>query len=122
MKNLPEELIYVLIFGAILLVQFLMKRFVPQPQPQPQPQPSSPQDELVAETAAQMQAALQDSAGSAASETGFGRSPTRGTAPASARHRFSRKALLANRRDVQNAIVLATIIGPCRAFEPHEVR
>ena len=120
MKNLPEELIYVLIFGAILLVQLLMKRFVPQPQPQPQP--SSPQDELVAETAEQKQAALQDSAGSAASETGFGRSPPRGTAPASVRHRFSRKALLANRRDVQNAIVIAAIIGPCRAFEPHEVR
>ena len=116
MKNLPEELIYGLIFGAVLLVQYLMKRFVPQPQP------SSPQDELVAETAEQKQAALQDSAGSAASETGFGRSPPRGTAPASARHRFSRKALMANRRDVQNAIVIATIIGPCRAFEPHEVR
>ena len=118
MKNLPEELIYGLIFGAILLVQYLMKRFVPQPQPQP----SSPQDELAPEIAEQMQAALEDSPGSAASETGFGRSPTRGTAPASARHRFSRKALLANRREVQNAIVIATIIGPCRAFEPHEVR
>ena len=114
--NLPEELIYGLIFGAVLLVQYLMKRFVPQPQP------SSPQDELVADTAEQMQAALDDSPGSVAFETGFGRSPPRGTVPASARHRFSRKALLANRRDVQNAIVIATIIGPCRAFEPHEVR
>ena len=33
MKNIPEELIYVLIFGAILAVQYLMKRFGPQPQP-----------------------------------------------------------------------------------------
>ena len=114
--NLPEELIYVLIFGAVLLVQFLMKRFVPQPQP------SAPKDELASEIAAHMQAALEDSSGSAASETGFGRSPQRGTAPASVRHRFSRESLLANRRDVQNAIVIATIIGPCRAFEPHEVR
>ena len=24
-------------------------------------------------------------------------------------------------RDVQNAIVIATIVGPCRAFEPHDV-
>ena len=116
--NLPEELIYVLIFGAVLLVQFLMKRLVPQPQPQP----SSPQDELVAETAEQKQAALQDSPGSAASVTGFGRSLPRRTVLAAPRHRFSRKALLANRRDVQNAIVVATIMGPCRAFEPHEVR
>ena len=116
MKNLPEELIYGLIFGAILLVQYLMKRFVPQPQP------SAPKEELASEIAEHLQAALEDSSGSAASETGFGRSPLRGTAPASARHRFSRKALMANRRDVQNAIVIATIIGPCRAFEPHEVR
>ena len=120
MKNLPEELIYVLIFGAILLVQLLMKRFVPQPQPQPQP--SSPQDELVAETEDQKQAALQDSPGSAACVTGVGRSLPRRTVLAAPRHRFSRKALLANRRDVQNAIVVATIMGPCRAFEPHEVR
>ena len=114
--NLPEELIYGLIFGAVLLVQYLMKRFVPQPQP------STPQDELVLENADQKQAALEDSPVSATSETQFGRSPPRGTAPASAGHRFSRKALLANRRDVQNAIVVATIMGPCRAFEPHEVR
>ena len=114
--NLPEELIYGLIFGAVLLVQYLMKRFVPQPQP------SSPQDELVAETAEPSQAALQDSPGSAAVDTGFGRSLPRRTALAAPGHRFSRKALLANRRDVQNAIVIATIIGPCRAFEPHEVR
>ena len=116
MKNLPEELIYGLIFGAVLLVQYLMKRLVPQPQP------SAPQDELAPEIAEQMQAALEDSSGAAAAETGFGRCPPRGTAPASGRRRFSRKALLANRRDVQNAIVIATIIGPCRAFEPHEVR
>ena len=116
MKNLPEELIYGLIFGAILLVQYLMKRFVPQPQP------SAPQDEPAPEIAEQMQVAFEGSPGSAASETDFGRSPLRGTAAASARHRFSRKALMANRRDVQNAIVIAAIIGPCRAFEPHEVR
>ena len=116
MKNLPEELIYVLIFGAIMLVQFLMKRFVPQPQP------SSPQDELVAETEEQKQAALQDCPGSAACVSGVGRSLPRRTVLAAPRHRFSRNALLANRRDVQNAIVVATIMGPCRAFEPHEVR
>ena len=114
--NLPEELIYVLIFGAILLVQYLMKRFAPQPQP------SSPRPEPAPEIAEQKLAAFEGSPGSGAFDPRFGRSPKRGAAPASPRPRFSRKALMANRRDVQNSIVVATIIGPCRAFEPHEVR
>ena len=114
--NLPEELIYVLIFGAILLVQYLMKRFVPQPQP------SAPRDELVPEVAEQEKAAAEVSPVSAASDPRFGRSASPGASPALPRRRFSRKSLMANRRDVQNAVVIATIMGPCRAFEPHEVR
>ncbi len=115
MTNLPAELIYVLIFGVILVVQYLMKRFAPQPQP------SSPQDESVAEIPEQEQAAPEDAPGSAASQPRFGQSSPPVVAPALARHRYSRKSLMANRRDVQNAIVIATIIGPCRALEPHEV-
>jgi hypothetical protein len=37
------------------------------------------------------------------------------------KQRFSRQSLMGTRRDVQNAIVIATIVGPCRAFEPHDV-
>lgn len=29
---------------------------------------------------------------------------------------------MGNRRDVQNAIVIATILGPCHAYEPHGIR
>ena len=114
--NLPEELIYVLIFGAILLVQYLMKRFAPQPQP------SLPQDGFVAEIAAQEQAAFEDFPVAVAPTIRSGRSLPRGTALATSQRRFSRQALLSNRREVQNSIVIATIIGPCRAFEPHDVR
>ena len=116
MKGLPEELIYVLIFGAILLVQYLMKRFGPQQQPQP------PQDEPEPELPAQEQAAAQVSPAAAASDVRFGRSGGPGASTALAQRRFSRKALMGNRRDVQNAIVIAAILGPCRAYEPHDIR
>jgi hypothetical protein len=41
--------------------------------------------------------------------------------PAPARiRRHSRRALLGNPRRVQDAVVVATILGRCRAFEPHD--
>ena len=116
MKGLPEELIYVLIFGAVLLLQYLMKRFGPQQQQQ------SPQDEPDPELPEQERATPETSPVSTASAIRFGRSAPLGASPALPRRRFSRKALMGNRREVQNAIVIATILGPCRAYEPHDIR
>ena len=116
MKGLPEELIYVLIFGAILLFQYLIKRFGPQQQP------PSPQDEPDPELPEQEQATPETSPVSTASDIRFGRSGAPSASIAFPERRFSRRALLGNRRDVQNAIVIATILGPCRAFEPHDIR
>lgn len=118
MMNLPEELIYGLIFGAVLLFQYVMKRFAPKQKPQP----LSPQYETIPEIEEQQLAGLDSSPGSRELDTRFGRSPQQTATPARGRHRYSRKVLLANRRDVQNSIVVATIIGPCRAFEPHAAR
>ena len=114
--NLPEELIYVLVFGAILLGQYLMKRFGAQPQP------LSPQDEPVPEIPEQAPATPEISPVSTWSDIRFGRSEAPSASPALARRRFSRRSLMGTKRDVQNAIVIATILGPCRAFEPHDVR
>ena len=116
MKGLPEELIYALIFGAVLLLQYLMKCFGPQQQPQ------SPQEEPDPQSPEQKQAAPETTPVSAASEIRFGRSEVPGGSPPLPRRRFSRSALIASRRDVQNAIVIATILGPCRADEPHDIR
>ena len=116
MKGLPEELIYALIFGVVLLLQYLMKRFGPQPQPQ------SPQEEPVAEIPEHEQATPETSSVSTASDIRFGRSGSPSASTTLPQRRFSRKSLMGNRRDVQNAIVIATILGPCRAFEPHDVR
>lgn len=119
MKGLPEELIYALVFAALLLFQYLMKRFGPQQRPQ------SPQDEPVPEIPEQEQATPVTSPVSTLSDIRFGRSgaPSASAAlPERRLRRFSRRALMGTRRDVQNAIVIATILGPCRAFEPHDVR
>ena len=116
MKGLPEELIYVLIFAAILLFQYVMKRFGPQQQQQ------SPQEEPVAEIPEQEPATLKTSSVSTASDIRFGRPGSPSASTTLSQRRFSRKSLMGNRRDVQNAVVIATILGPCRAFEPHDVR
>jgi len=115
MQGLPEELIYGLVFGAILLYQYLMKRFGPKPQqsPQEEPDPELPEQE---------QAAMETFPVSTAPDIRFGRSEVPSASPLPPRRRFSRQALMGNRRDVQNAIVIATIVGRCRAFEPHDVR
>ena len=116
MKNIPEELIYVLIFGAILLFQYLMKRFGPQAQQQ------SPQDEPEPEFPEQEQATAETSWVSTASDIRFGRAEARSASSPLPRRRFARKSLMGTKREVQNAIVIAAILGPCRAFEPHDIR
>ena len=115
-KLSPDQLIYVLVFAAILLFQYLMKRFGPQPQPQ------SPQDEPDPEFPEQEQATPETSTVSAASDIRFGRSGVPRASTALPERRFSRRALMGNRREVQNAIVIATIVGSCRAYAPHDIR
>ena len=114
MKGLPEELIYVLIFGAVLLLQYLMKRFGPQPpQHSPQEEPIPPFQEQTTPVTIPV---------STESDTRFGQSRAPSASITLPQRRFSRKSLMGTKRDAQNAIVIATILGPCRAFEPHDVR
>jgi hypothetical protein len=119
MKGLPEELIYALGFVALLLLQYLMKRFGPQQQQQQQQQQQSPQDEPDPEPLEQVQATPQTSPVSALSDIRFGQSGALRVSSPVPRARFSRMALMGTRREVQNAIAIATILGPCRAYEPH---
>ena len=123
MFNLPQELVFALIFGAVLLVQFLMKWLRRQSVPteadadaefEPEPESGTlaqtpPVDELpppMLVPPARPSPAV----------------PRAGPAPATrASRRFSRSALMTNRRAVQDAVVIATILGPCRAYRPHGV-
>ena len=121
MDSLPPELLYALFFGAVLLFQYLMKRFGPQQQEQEQEQPP-PLEESDPELPAREQAPAPVFRAAAAVDIRFAQSKAPGASPALAERRFSRRTLMGNRRDVQNAVVIAAILGPCRAFEPHEVR
>ncbi len=115
MQSLPEGLVYVLLFGAVLLFQYLMKRFGPQAQ--------APQVDPDLETHAQEQALPEVSAVSIASDARFECAespPALPARPVRRTRRFSRTVLMGTRRDVQNAVVIATVLGPCRAFEPHD--
>ena len=47
---------------------------------------------------------------------------TRAVPPARRGRRFARRSLFANRRKVQDAFVVAAILGRCRADEPHDIR
>ena len=123
MQNVPDGLIYALLFGALLLIQYFIKRFGPQPPP-PLPK-DDPDREISAQEQASLEAAQEVPAIATASDIRFGRSAAPGAAVALRVRRqrpFSRSALMGTRRDVRNAIVIATILGPCRAFEPHDSR
>ena len=129
-RSPTELLIYALIFAAIVLFQYVMKRFGPQPKPDeappqappPQEQPAAQEEENIWGRARAVPAV---SPAVAISDIGFGRSKALGatvTLAGRRSRRFSRSALMGNRREVQNAIVIATILGPCRAYEPHDIR
>ena len=51
------------------------------------------------------------------------RRPERREAPVTRRRRrFSRDSLFGDRHRLQDAVVIAAIVGPCRAAEPHDIR
>ena len=112
MKNLPEELIYGLGFLGVLLLQYLVKRCGPQ-------QPFPPET-LAPEVTEQPQDNGASSELPAVPDVRFGQAFVRRASGAPARRRFSRQSLMRDRRGVQDAIVLATILGPCRYHAPHE--
>ncbi len=123
MKNLPPELIYVLIFVGIFLFQLLTKRRRMQA---PQESGQDPRQAQTADETATQNAGLEDDSAMAwgSSRTAVAprerpEAPPAPTAPrARPRRRFARQSLMGNPRDVQNAVVIAAILGPCRALEP----
>ena len=113
MKDLPTELVYGLGFAAIVLFQYVMKRFG---------QRNSGQHEGLAQTPDEVKVTPAITSVSSVSVGQFGRGELPSAPSPLAMRRFGRASLLGTRREVQNAIVIATILGPCRAFEPHAVR
>jgi hypothetical protein len=126
MNSVPPEVLYALIFAAIVLVQYLMKRFGGQPQPAgapqegPIPEEQAPEQEApvpshrgpVPEVAA---VSLAAAAWAARLEP-----PTAGAAIA--RRRSAARSLLGGGQDLRRAVIGMTLLGPCRAKEPPENR
>ncbi len=115
MRGLSQELVIVLIFGAILLAQFLYKQL--------RRKAASMQEEIEAEVppaaAASTPAPTDTTARPAAARmAALTPAPTR-VAPRS--RRYSRAALMPDRRAVQNAIVIAAILQPCHANRARDI-
>lgn len=124
MKGVPAELIYVLIIGGVLLFNYLMqqaaRRRQAEAQQQELPQEEPPQDELDEDIWRRAPRTPAASPVAAAAVERARRSESTTVSSARPGRRFSRRSLMGSRRDVQNAIVIAAILGPCRAFEPHD--
>lgn len=139
MRAFPLDLIIALVIGVVLLVQFLYRQLRrkalrsrepsgPQPvvHPMGAPMPTTQRptrsgiderrqaDERLVADEMQQAAEGQQTAPRAASA---GHLPLGRLAP----RRFSRSALIPDRRSVQDAIVIAAILQPCHAKRPHDV-
>ena len=116
MNSLPTELIYVLIFVAIVLFQYMTRGL------RQQAQQESAQRERLSQLPEEMEETPAASLVPSVAVGHFGRTGAPSASSALARRRFARKSLMGTRREMQNAIVIATILGPCRAFESHDIR
>ena len=125
MRDFPPELIYVLIIGAVLLFNLVMQKAARQRQEQAAK--NAPVEQEIPEeqwSAAPVTAAVKPEPEEVLVHRRRIAAPA---APpprtqAGKRLRVARQALFGDRWDVQEAVVVATILGRCRADEPHDVR
>jgi uncharacterized SAM-binding protein YcdF (DUF218 family) len=134
MRGLPQELFLALIFGAVLMAQFLYKQWrrksafealEPEPATSAAARPSpiartqaASAETGTADTRDTREARLPLAAARAATQAWAppAQPPTRRRP-----RRYSRTALMRDRHAVQNAVVIATILQPCHACRPQGV-
>ena len=129
MNNLSFDLLLGLVVALVFLYQYVMQRIrAGRRQQRDAPEALAPEPNEQA-TAAQWQWELPPPATPAPSVmpamTAPERRPERREAPATRRRRrsrFSRDTLFGDRHKLQEAVVIAAIVGPCRAVEPHDIR
>jgi hypothetical protein len=120
MNSFPDELIYVLIFAALLLFQYVVQRIRRRRQQSEAPQEEPlPQDESLPEIWGRAPAIP---AVSPVPVERVGRSEALAASAAIPRRRSAVRSLLRTKRDLRRAIIIMTILGPCRAFEPFDIR
>jgi hypothetical protein len=121
MKNLPPELIYLLVFGAFVLFQFLLKRFAKRPQPEALEEKPLTQDAPVPEDEPLPEIWGRPPVTPAVAPVlaeRVARSEALVASTAIARRRSAARALLGTKLDLRRTIVIMTVLGPCRAQEP----
>jgi len=113
MKNLSfGQIILLIVFILVPLINFLMQRGRRRLEDQ------TAQDGAATQMRRQAQAtpALAPTPRASRNLVREAQEPTVAT-PLS-RRRLSQRALLENRRDVRRGIIIMTILGPCRTFDP----
>ena len=127
MNNLPFDLLLGLVVALFFLYQYVMQRIRASRQQQRDPPDELPPGPLEQREAAQWQWELPPVSTGATSVLPEIFTPERRherrELPATRRpRRFSRDVLFANQCKLQDAVVIAAIVGPCRAEEPHDIR
>jgi hypothetical protein len=127
MKGVSSDLLFVLLFALIFLGQYVIQRVRARKQQQqnsPDERAREPNEQA---SAAQWQWDLPPASTAAPLVTPSIIAPERRSdrreAPVTrGRRRFSRDSLFGDRHKLQDAVVIAAIVGPCRAEEPHDIR
>ena len=127
MNNLPFDLLLGLVVALFVLYQYVMQRIRASRQQQRGAPEELPPGLLEQREAAQWQWELPPASNAAPLVTPAmaspERRPERREATATRRRgRFSRDSLFGDRHRLQDAVVIAAILGPCRAVEPHDIR
>jgi hypothetical protein len=123
MQGLPTELLYLLIFGAVLLFNFFTQRAARRRQAEAQQQQEEAQDdpapdEPIPDFWGRAPGSLETFPVPATPAEPIHRPALPIDSAVRRRKRFSKASLFGTKRDVQNAVVIATILGPCRGSEP----
>ena len=123
MQSLSEGLIYLLVLAVAYFATYLFKRFGPKMGPEP------PQAGVEEEPMTQAPVPVGPAAALIAAATPLlwpllvprvvpQVAVAKAMLPIQPRGQLPRLALMSSKRDKRAAIAMATILGPCRAFEP----
>jgi len=119
-NNLPIEALLLLLFAIAVVLNFLKLRAANKKRAQAPGHTPAQEEEIPDEVWTGRPASERPRTAAEVLAQRRAEAPT--VTPARAQRRFDRQTLLGSRRKVQDAFVLATIVGRCRADEPHEIR
>ena len=127
MNNFSFDILLGVVIALVFLYQYVMQRIRASRQQQRGTPEELPPGPLEQREAAQWQRELPPASTAAPlvmpAMTAPERRPERREAPATRRRRrFSRDSLFGDRHKLQDAVVIAAIVGPCRAVKPHDTR